>query len=199
MSDNKRLSGLRAWGIEFDQIAVELDEYLLFNRHRAQEHPGATHQGFSPHLQRLWSYPNAMSGNTMALPRRLKPENLMGETLADLVVTNLFNKARMSLRVLVDTGSSYLTVTDEIARALGFDPEECRVRVVILANGRRVRVPVIGPLQIQFEDRECTVGAYVMGDQCLLGFISLECMDLVVDPKGQPLVGAHLGGPLFRI
>jgi hypothetical protein len=68
-----------------------------------------------------------------------------------------------SVRVLVDTGSSYLTVTDEITRALGFDPQECRVRVVILADGRRVRVPVIGPLQIQFEDRECTVDAYVMG------------------------------------
>lgn len=126
-------------------------------------------------------------------------KGVMSETQANLVVTNLFNKLSMSLHVLVDTGSSYLTVTDEIARALGFDPEECRVRVVILADGRRVRVPVIGPLQIQFEDRECTVDAYVMGDQCLLGFIPLECMDLVVDPKGQPLVGAHPGGPLFRM
>src|SRR5688572_21061701 len=107
----------------------------------------------------------------------------MGTTYADLELTNLFTHSALKVRALVDTGSSYLVVTPDIARNLGFDIEETVVRHVTLADNRRIRVPVIGPLQIAFEDRSCRLEAVVLGeDQCLLGFIPLEAMDLVVDP-----------------
>ncbi len=119
----------------------------------------------------------------------------MGETHADLILTNLFNKKSASVRALVDTGATYLIVTPEAAKALGFDPEECQTRNAILADGTCASVPLLMGIQIEFEDRSCRIDAYVMGDECLLGFFALECMDLMVDPKGQRLVGVRPGGP----
>jgi clan AA aspartic protease len=123
----------------------------------------------------------------------------MGATHVQLALTNVFTKTRVEVRAMVDTGSSHLVVTHKIAKALGFDPEECRTECLILADGSGRHTPVIGPVAIQFEDRQCSMDAYVMGDECLLGFIALECMDLVVDPKQQRLVGKHPGGPVHRV
>jgi clan AA aspartic protease len=123
----------------------------------------------------------------------------MGATRVQLALTNMFNKTRIEVRALVDTGASHLVVTTDVAKALGFDPEECRTDYATLADGCSRRAPVIAPVQIEFEDRQCSADAFVMGDECLLGFIPLECMDLVVDPKRQCLVGKHPGGPIFRI
>lgn len=123
----------------------------------------------------------------------------MGETHAQVTVTNLFTKARVHIHTLVDTGCALLTVTNEVAKALGFDPSEFSLRRVILADGRSVQIPTIGPIEIQIEDRVCKTEAYVMGDQCLLGFIPLEALDLMVDPARQSLVGRHPGGMLHRI
>ena len=122
----------------------------------------------------------------------------MGLTYADLELTNLFTNHTVPVRALVDTGATYLIVTAEVARALGFDPDETVVSNVTIADGRRIPVPVVGPLQIRFQDRQCKLEAVVLGDQCLLGFIPLECMDLMVDPVRQRLVGAHAEGPVFR-
>ena len=120
----------------------------------------------------------------------------MGETRVDLVLTNLFNKKTVSVRALVDTGTSDFIVTMDVARALGFDPEECQTRNIILADDTRRRVPLLRGIQLAFDNRDCLIDAYVMGDECLLGFIPLECMDLAVDPKGQRLVGRHADGPV---
>ena len=123
----------------------------------------------------------------------------MGATYASLRLTNLFTQDAVSVRALVDTGSSYLILTTEVARLLGYDLEECTVRPVSLADDRRIPVPVVGPLQIDFEDRQCRLEAVVLpGMECLLGFIPLEAMDLVVDPLNERLVGAHPGGQLIR-
>jgi hypothetical protein len=53
-------------------------------------------------------------------------------------------------------------------------------------------------VHLQFEDRTFTIDAEVMEDQCLLGFIPLERLDLIVDPKQQRLVGRDPRGPTFR-
>jgi hypothetical protein len=44
-------------------------------------------------------------------------------------------------------------------------------------------VPYVGPVKIEFENRLCFTGATVLGDQCLLGAIPMEDMDLVIHPK----------------
>jgi clan AA aspartic protease len=124
---------------------------------------------------------------------------LMSTTYVDITITNLFRNSTTRVRALVDTGCMLSTVTDEVAQALGFDPTEFSMKPIVLANGQSVRVPTIGPIQIDYEDRSCKTEAYVMGDECLLGCVPLDCMDLAVDPVEERLVGRHPGGPIHRV
>ena len=113
----------------------------------------------------------------------------VGETRVQIVLTNMFTKTRVEVRALVDTGTSGLIVTPEVAKALGFDIEEVRRQWVTVANGRSERAPVIAPVQIEFEDRACSTDGFVLNSgECLLGCIPLEQMDLALNPKEQRLV-----------
>jgi hypothetical protein len=56
---------------------------------------------------------------------------------------------------------------------------------VVLADGRRLSVPYVGPVEIRFRNRRCFTGAMVLGDEVLIGSIPLEDMDLVVRPQLQ--------------
>jgi hypothetical protein len=54
---------------------------------------------------------------------------------------------------------------------------------VTLADGRTQTCSYVGPVHLRFENRECYVGAVVLGDEVLLGCVPMEDMDLVVLPK----------------
>jgi clan AA aspartic protease len=123
----------------------------------------------------------------------------MGTVYADLTLINPFSMKSVAVRALVDTGATDMIVTAGIAAALGFDLEEVMRKNVILADGRRFEAPRIGPLEIQFEGRSIYFEAFVLGDECLMGQIPLEGLDLIVDPKRQRLVGAHPEGLLHRV
>ena len=60
-------------------------------------------------------------------------------------------------------------------------------REIILADGTRKAVPMIGPLRIHFADRYCDLSALVMGDESLFGAVPMEMMDLVLHPATQTL------------
>jgi clan AA aspartic protease len=74
-----------------------------------------------------------------------------------------------------------LCIPQHIAVQLGVS--ELQKREVTLADGSAKLVPYVGPIKIEFENRLCFVGAMVLGDQCLLGAIPMEDMDLVIHPK----------------
>ena len=82
---------------------------------------------------------------------------------------------------LVDTGATYLCISQHIANQL--ELKELQKREVTLADGSSSLVPYVGPIKVAFENRICFVGAMVLGDQCLLGAIPMEDMDLIVHPK----------------
>jgi clan AA aspartic protease len=111
----------------------------------------------------------------------------MGITYADINIENLFQKRRMAVRALVDSGSVFLTVPEHLAVQLGFDTTEVSVREIILADGSRKAVPMIGPLRVYFADRYCDLSALVMGDEPLFGAVPMEMMDLVLHPASQTL------------
>jgi len=83
---------------------------------------------------------------------------------------------------------------------LGFDLEETSTYSLSVADARRVRAPRIQPLEIRFNDRTYVTEAAVLGDECLMGVLPLEAMDLVVDLKRQRVTPnpAHPDGPVFR-
>ena len=111
----------------------------------------------------------------------------MGLSYADISIENLFQKRRMAVKALVDSGSVFFTVPAHIALQLGFDMTEVSTREVILADGSRKAVPMIGPLRVHFADRYCDLSALVMGDEPLFGAVPMEMMDLVLHPATQTL------------
>ena len=112
----------------------------------------------------------------------------MGTIHADLTITNLFTKQSLVTKALVDTGATFMCVTEAIAVQLGFDTTEVSRHLVTLADGRQIRVPRIAPIEIGFANRSYVTEALVLGDEPLMGVLPLEAMDLLVDPLRQQLV-----------
>ena len=65
--------------------------------------------------------------------------------------------------------------------------DELEKREVTTAEGKKVLVPYVGPIQVRFDNRNCFTGALVLGDSVLLGAVPLEDMDLVVNPRLQTI------------
>jgi clan AA aspartic protease len=107
----------------------------------------------------------------------------MGHVFAKLRLSNPRNAAIEPLEVeaLADTGALMLCIPEHIAIQLDLQPQS--TREVSVADGRRLSVPYVGPLRVDFENRFCFVGALVLGDEILLGAVPMEDMDLVVQPS----------------
>lgn len=101
------------------------------------------------------------------------------------VAINVGNPSKPDLQpieqiALVNTGALHLCIPEHVA--LQLDLKELEQREVMLADGKRSRVPYCGPVELRFKNRRCFVGALILGDECLLGAIPMEDMDLVVHP-----------------
>ena len=82
---------------------------------------------------------------------------------------------------MVDTRALTLCIPDHVRVQLQL--EEVEKREVTIANGQQQLVSYVGPVQIRFENRSCFVGAFVLGNDVLLGAIPMEDMDLVIVPS----------------
>ena len=109
----------------------------------------------------------------------------MGLSKVQLTLTNMFKKTSVEISAMVDTGAVHMCVTQAQARQLGFDLDECITQIVTLADGRRIEVPKIRPIEIAFANRTYATEALVLGDEALMGVLPLEAMDLVIDPRGE--------------
>jgi clan AA aspartic protease len=87
---------------------------------------------------------------------------------------------------LVDTGSLFLCLPEQVSIQLGL--QESSKKEVTTADGKRCLCPYVGPVRVQFENRECYVGAVILGDEVLLGAVPMEDMDLVVIPSARKVV-----------
>ena len=107
----------------------------------------------------------------------------MGLIYAAVTLSNPRNRtlAPMAVRALVDTGPVNLCIPAHVA--LQLELGELERREVTTADGNSTLVPYVGPIQVRFENRSCFVGAFVLGQNVLLGSIPLEDMDLVLNPR----------------
>ena len=87
----------------------------------------------------------------------------------------------MTVNVLVDSGALHLCIPQHVATQLRLPVLDRRE--VTVANGQVQEVDYVGPVRVRFANRQCLVGALVLGDQALLGAIPMEDMDLVVSPS----------------
>ena len=109
----------------------------------------------------------------------------------EMVRRNYMDEAdikRMKVNMLVDTGSIYLCINENIQEQLQLPFVE--KRKAQLANGHIVEYDVVGPIDLRFKNRRCTTSAIVLpGDnEPLLGAIPMEDMDVLIDPKRQQLI-----------
>jgi clan AA aspartic protease len=84
------------------------------------------------------------------------------------------------VRAMVDTGANILCIPSALANELQLD--EVENRRVKLADGGTHWVPYVGPVQLSFGKRHSFGGAFVLGDEVLVGAIALQDLDLVVVP-----------------
>ena len=118
----------------------------------------------------------------------LHKSNVMGLTYSKIKLSNprlpLLNP--IELTSLVETGALMLCIPQSVAFQLSL--EELDRRPVTIADGSSHRVPYVGPVRVDYDNRFCFVGALVIGDETLLGAIPMEDMDLVVHPATQQLM-----------
>lgn len=108
---------------------------------------------------------------------------------------------RVQVAAIVDTASSMLGINEAIRGMLGLPTiEQTTVR---LADGTRIVVDVVGPVEVRFANRRANVDALVLpGDgDVLLGCVPLECLDVLVDPLRQRLIPnpAHPDAPVVQM
>ena len=94
----------------------------------------------------------------------------------------------MRVNMVADTGSVYMCINESIQEQLQLPVLEKRKGQ--LANGHIVEYNVVGPLEVRFKNRRCSVNAMVLpGDnEPLLGAVPQEDMDVLVNPYRQELV-----------
>lgn len=105
---------------------------------------------------------------------------------------------RMPVHIQVDTGADFLCINENIQEVLKLP--FVKYKYAELADGRIVKCKVVGPVDVRFENEDCTCRAMVLpGNSApLLGLIPLESMDVIIDPKREELV-VNPGGPMTRI
>jgi len=128
----------------------------------------------------------------------------MGEVLAEITLKNggdlvMARKGHLpeqnirsaAVTAIVDTGATTLIIGESLRKKLGLDI--VNKYTATLTGGTKTYCDVTEPVQIYWNDRSSSVQAWVLPgeDEVLLGVISLEEMDLLVDPTNRKLVGAH--------
>jgi clan AA aspartic protease len=106
----------------------------------------------------------------------------MGHAFAEIALSNprLQDLKPLRVRARADSGILMLCIPEHVALQLQLEKESARE--ITVADGRRLRVPYVGPLRVTFENRACYVGALVLGDEVLLGAVPMEGTGLVVLP-----------------
>jgi len=94
------------------------------------------------------------------------------------------------VNAVVDTGAMTLVINEQMRRQLGLDV--VGAKIATLANNVKEKVQIAEAVEVHWKNRSMTCQPWVVGaGKTLLGAIPLENMDLIVDPAGQELVGAH--------
>lgn len=112
----------------------------------------------------------------------------MGLVFANLTLKKPSDSSLQSMDVtaLVDSGASFLCLPPNVAMQLKLP--ELHKRETTLADNTKQLCPYVGPVYVKFQNRECLVGALVLGERVLLGALPMEDMDVQIDPLRRQLV-----------
>jgi clan AA aspartic protease len=95
---------------------------------------------------------------------------------------------RAEVRMLVDSGAYMLCLNEHIQAQLGLDIIDSTEGE--LADGTVVTMPVAGPVDLRFGNRQTSCRAVILPGlaEPLLGAIPMEDMDVLIHPKTQELI-----------
>ena len=96
-----------------------------------------------------------------------------------------------TVNILVDTGAGTLVITEALQQELGLKSR--KEKSVRMANNDKVSIQETDPVEVHWKNRSMVCRSWVIpgAQKALLGLIPLEDMDLMVDPNGKEVVGAH--------
>lgn len=94
----------------------------------------------------------------------------------------------MTLTALVDSGAYMLAINENVKTQLNLKVIDNQIAQ--LADGSKVSLDIVGPIDIRFENRSTTCRAMVLpGDaEILLGAIPMEDLDVVINPREQKMM-----------
>ncbi len=94
----------------------------------------------------------------------------------------------VAVTALVDSGAYMLSINENIKAQL--DLTVIEEQIAELADGSRIKLEVVGPVDVRFANRSTSARALVLpGDaEVLLGAIPMEDLDVIIDPKRQMLL-----------
>ena len=95
---------------------------------------------------------------------------------------------QMNVNMLVDSGAYMMAINETIQEQLQLPLKE--KRKAQMADGSIEEYDVVGPIEVKFKNRRCTIDAMVLpGDnEPLLGAIPMEDMDILIHPLRQELI-----------
>lgn len=99
---------------------------------------------------------------------------------------------------LVDTGASHLGLPKNLIDQPGI-PQISSGRAKTTAGFRTFGI--YGPVRLTIQGRFCSIDVAEIADECpvLIGYVPLELLDFVVNPKDQTLIGNPAHGGEFMI
>ena len=95
---------------------------------------------------------------------------------------------QMTVKILADSRAYMMAINETIQVQLQLPLKE--KRKAQMANGSVEEYAVVGPIEVKFKNRRCTIDAMVLpGDmEPLLGAIPMEDMDILIHPLRQELI-----------
>jgi clan AA aspartic protease len=95
---------------------------------------------------------------------------------------------QMTVSMLANSGAYMMAINESIQEQL--QPAVKERRKAQMADGSIQEYDVVGPIEVKFKNRRCSIDAMVLpGDnEPLLGAIPMEDMDILIHPRRQELI-----------
>jgi gag-polyprotein putative aspartyl protease len=123
---------------------------------------------------------------------------------ADIILVNgedlaLFKRKKLlhseirqvTSKMLVDSGSYMMAINEETMVQLGLEPEE--ERTAQLADGSIIKLPIVSPIRVRFENRTATCSAMVLPGQLLATMLATTTLN----ETESPMYGTFILGRLW--
>src|ERR1700722_6541634 len=95
---------------------------------------------------------------------------------------------RMRVNMLVDSGAYMMAINEAVQEVLQLPFRE--KKKAQLADGSVVEYDVVGPIEVRFKNRTSICNAVILKgeNECLLGAIPMEEMDVLIHPMTHQLI-----------